>query len=53
MQENTEISILQPPEQLMSGFLDFSKEVHQQSLDKGGKFSEEELVEIFNNSFSG
>jgi len=37
----------------MSGFLDFAKEVHQQSLDKGGKFSEEELVEIFNSSFSG
>lgn len=53
MRENTEISILQPPKQLMSGFLDFAKEVHQQSINKGGKFSEEELAEIFNNIFSG
>lgn len=53
MRENTEISILQPPKQLMSGFLDFAKEIHQQSINKGSKFSEEELAEIFNNSFSG
>jgi hypothetical protein len=37
----------------MSGFLDFAKEVHQKSLDKGAKFTEEEIVEIFNNSFPG
>jgi hypothetical protein len=37
----------------MSGFLDFAKEINQKSIDKGGKFSEEELTEIFNNSFSG
>ncbi|MFA6150525.1 MAG: hypothetical protein WC716_04325 [Chitinophagaceae bacterium] len=53
MQENTEISIFQPPKQLMSGFLDFAKEVHRQSLDKGGKLAEEELAEIFNSTFSG
>lgn len=37
----------------MSGFLDFAKEVHQQSIDNGVKFSEGEMAEIFNNSFSG
>ena len=51
--QNIDITILQPPKQLMSGFLDFAKEIHQQSLDKGLKFSEEELTEIFNGSFSG
>lgn len=53
MQENLKIPILQPPKQLMSGFLTFAKEVNRQSIDKGGKFSEEELAEIFNNSFPG
>lgn len=53
MQNNIEIEVFQPPAQLMSGFLDFAKEVNQQSIDKGAKFSEDEMAEIFNNSFPG
>lgn len=53
MEKVTQIKLLQPPNQLMSGFLDFAKEVNQKCIDKGSKFTEEELVEIFNNSFSG
>ncbi|MDB5226582.1 MAG: hypothetical protein JWN78_775 [Bacteroidota bacterium] len=47
------IQILQPPSQLLSGFLDFAKEVAQKSKAIERKFSEEELVELFNNSFPG
>lgn len=52
MNNDLSIEYLQPPEQLLSGFLDFAKDVHQKSLDKG-KLSEEELSEIFENIFSG
>ena len=37
----------------MSGFLDFANEIKQKSEDKGAKFSEQEIEEIFNNSFPG
>ena len=47
------IEFLQPPEQLMSGFLDFAKEVKQKCDERGAKFSEDELAELFNGSFPG
>lgn len=37
----------------MSGFLDFANEVKRKCDAKGAKFTEEEIAEIFNNSFSG
>ncbi|MBJ7881628.1 hypothetical protein [Gelidibacter salicanalis] len=44
---------LQPPNQLAEGFLKFAKEVNQKSIDLNTKFSEEEICDIFNNSFPG
>ena len=53
MTDSVEIRYIQPPGQLMSGFLDFANEVKQKCDDKGAKLTEEEIIEIFNNSFPG
>ncbi len=53
MTDSMEIRYIQQPKQLMSGFLDFANEIKQKCDDKGAKFSEEEIVKIFNNSFPG
>lgn len=53
LKKETQIKALQPPEQLMAGFLDFAKEIKQKCIEIGSKLSEEELEDIFNNSFSG
>jgi hypothetical protein len=53
LSNKSKIEIIQPPEQLMSGFLDFANEVYQKSLDRGAKFTEEEITAVFNDSFSG
>ena len=50
---HTEIRPVKIPEQLLSGFLEFAKEVNRKSVERGIKFTEEQLTEIFNNSFSG
>ena len=50
---HTEIRPVKIPEQLLSGFLEFAKEVIRKSVERGIKFTEEQLTEIFNNSFSG
>ncbi|KQM68210.1 hypothetical protein ASE74_24140 [Pedobacter sp. Leaf216] len=47
------IPYLQPPTKLGEGFLNFAKEIHQKSVELGTKFTEEELAEFFNQSFSG
>ena len=49
---HTEIRPVKIPEQLLSGFLEFAKEVNRKSVERGIKFTEEQLTEIFNNSFS-
>ncbi len=49
----SQVEILQPPDQLSEGFLGFAKEVHQKHIDKGIKFSLEELTDFFTNSFPG
>lgn len=48
-----EIRRIQPPNQLASGFLKFAKEINQKSIDLNTKFTEEEICDIFNNSFPG
>lgn len=48
-----EIRKIQPPNQLASGFLKFAKEINQKSIDLNTKFTEEEICDIFNNSFPG
>ena len=48
---HTEIRPVKIPEQLLSGFLEFAKEVNRKSVERGIKFTEEQLTEIFNNSF--
>lgn len=53
MTDIVEIRCIRQPEQLISGFLDFANEVKQKCDDKGAKFSEKEIEEIFNNSFPG
>ena len=50
---HTEIRPVKIPEQLLSGFLEFAKEVNRKSVERGIKFTEEQMTEIFNNSFSG
>ncbi|ATP57459.1 hypothetical protein CPT03_13740 [Pedobacter ginsengisoli] len=44
---------IQPPEKLGEGFLKFAKEIHQKSLSLETKFTEEEIANFFNESFSG
>ena len=53
MSKITEIRKIQPPNQLASGFLTFAQEVNQKSIDLNTKFTEEEISNIFNNSFPG
>lgn len=48
--EMTRINI---PQKLLSGFLDFAKNVNLQSEARGLKFTEEEIEQIFEASFSG
>ena len=50
---NQRFEIIQPPEKLADGFLKFAKSIHQKKIDRGAKFTEEEIAEIFNNSFPG
>jgi len=50
---NQQFEIIQPPEKLADGFLRFAKSIHQKTIDRGAKFTEEEMAEIFNNSFPG
>jgi len=50
---NTKIENIQPPDKLAEGFLKFAKSIEQESLKKGVKFTDEELADFFNNSFSG
>lgn len=47
------IAYLQPPDKLAEGFLNFAKEIHQKSVDLQTKFTEEEIANFFNQSFSG
>lgn len=49
----TQIDFLQPPQQLMSGFLDFANQIKQKSIEKNAKLTEDELTEIYSNSFPG
>lgn len=49
----TEIKHIEIPKQLLPGFLESAKKVNRQSIEVGAKFTEEELTNIFNNSFSG
>lgn len=53
MQSEIGLTIIQPPEQLMFGFLDFAKKIQQQCVEKNAKLSDEELTEAFNGSFPG
>ncbi|SIS70317.1 hypothetical protein SAMN05421786_1011109 [Chryseobacterium ureilyticum] len=50
---NQQFEIMHPPEKLADGFLEFAKSIHQKTIDRGAKFTEEEMSEIFNNSFPG
>ncbi len=50
---NKPFEIIQPPEKLADGFLKFAKSIHQKSIDRGSKFTEEEMSQIFYDSFSG
>ncbi|MFC0878789.1 hypothetical protein ACE01N_19495 [Saccharicrinis sp. FJH2] len=49
----TQIDYLQPPQQLMSGFLDFANQIRQKSIEKNAKLIEDELTEIYSNNFPG
>ncbi|MDD4968405.1 MAG: hypothetical protein PHT07_03150 [Paludibacter sp.] len=53
MTDSTKIRYIQPPKQLMSGFLNFAKEIEQKCIENGVKFTENDIAEIFNNSFPG
>lgn len=53
MTDRIEIRYIKQPQQLMSGFLDFAYEIRQKCDDKRAKLSEQEIEEIFNDSFSG
>lgn len=48
-----QIRNIQPPSQLADGFLQFAKEVNQKSIELNAKFTEEEICDIFNQSFPG
>lgn len=53
MNKAIEIRNIQPPSQLHEGFLRFAQEVNKKSIDLNTKFTEEEICDIFNNSFPG
>jgi hypothetical protein len=53
MEKEVIIRCIQPPKHLMPGFLDFANEVKRKCDERGVKFSEKEITEIFNNSFPG
>lgn len=53
MNKAIEIRNIQPPSQLHEGFLKFAQEVNKKSIDLNTKFTEEEICDIFNNSFPG
>lgn len=48
-----QFEILQPPEKLADGFLKLAKSIQQKTRERGSKFTDEEMAEIFNNSFPG
>lgn len=47
------IEKLQPPDQLAQGFMDFAKSVQKKCEEKEAKLTEEEMADLFNNSFPG
>lgn len=53
MMVKNEMTRINIPQKLLSGFLDFAKNVNLQSEARGLKFTEEEIEQIFEASFSG
>jgi len=53
MKITTQIEYLQPPEKLADGFLSFAKEVNQKCIERGVKFTIEEITDLFNHSLPG
>lgn len=50
---NQHFEIIQPPVKLAEGFLKFAESVHQKTIDNGAKFTEDEITQIFKDSFHG
>jgi hypothetical protein len=53
MEVKIELRYIQPPVQLLNGFVEFSQEISRKCAERGVKFSEEEITDLFNNSFPG
>lgn len=49
---HTEIRPVKIPEQLLSGFLEFAKEVNRKSVERGIKFTEEQLRGVKRNAIN-